>query len=143
MKELLANQGLYLIVNHISSFLDPRSLARCRLVCHSWRNLIDNDRQWWIFQLEHIHNREKQFIDCSSKQPKVTRSTIKARFPEWNTFMEEVLKRQNIPILKEIVKHMWIYFKNESINYCTNPLYYAVAQSNIVFAQLLIDININ
>ena len=45
MEELLENEGLYFIVKNISSFLDAKSLAQCRLVCQSYRNLIDNDRQ--------------------------------------------------------------------------------------------------
>ena len=63
MEELLENQGLCHLVRHISSFLDPKSLGRCRVVCHSWRDSIDNDRQWLIYQLDHIQNKEKIFVD--------------------------------------------------------------------------------
>ena len=140
MEEFLANPGLHNIVRNISSYLDPKSLAQCRVVCQSWKDLIDNDRQWLIYQLEHIHNQEKIFIDYN--KPKV-KSTIKARFPEWNTFIEEVPRRQNILMLKEIVKHMWIYFKDESINYNIDPLQQAVAKSNIGFVQLLIKSGIS
>ena len=65
MKDLLENQGLCHIVRNISSFLDPKSLAQCRLVSHSWKDLIDNDRKWLIFQLEHILNQEKIFYVLS------------------------------------------------------------------------------
>ena len=58
MEELLENEGLDFIVKNISSFLDAKSLAQCRLVCQSYRNLIDNDRQWLIFQLEHIQKQK-------------------------------------------------------------------------------------
>ena len=96
-----------------------------------------------IFQLEHIHNQEKIFIDPSVKDKPKVKSTIKARFPEWNAFVEEVSRRQNFPILKEIVKDMWIYFKDESMDYYINPLQHAVIKSNIGFVQLLIKSGIN
>ena len=86
MKEFLENPGLCHIVRNISSFLDPKSLAQCRAVCHSWKDSIDNSRKWLIFQLEHIHNQEKSFIDYDAYE--VVKSTIKARFPEWNTFVD-------------------------------------------------------
>ena len=133
MEELLGNQGLCHIIDNISRFLDPKSLAQCRKVSHSWKNLIDNDRQWWIFQLEHIHNCEKTFIDCYEKDKPKVRSTIHKRFPEWKVVNEQFSRKQIIPKLKEFVKFMWIYFKNESINYRTNPLYYAIAHADKMF----------
>ena len=136
MKEFLENEGLSHLVRNISSFLDRKSLAQCRRVCHSWKDLIDNDRCWLIFQLEHIHNVKKIFEGNF-------KSTIKERFPEWNAFIEEASKRQNISRLKEIVDYMWIYFKNESINSIRSPLHCAVEDSNIGFVQLLIKIGID
>ena len=121
--------------------MDPKSLAQCREVCHSWKDLIDNDRQWLIFQLEHIHKQENIFIDHWA-QP-IFKWTLKVRYPEWNTFIEEVSRRQNIPTLKIIVKYMWIYFKEESMICYRNPLHHAVAESNIEFVQLLIKSGIN
>ena len=93
MEEILANPGLSHIVRNISSYLDPKSLAQCRVVCHSWKDLIDNDRQWLIFQLEHIHNQEKILTEYNVKDKPKMKSTITARFPEWNACIEEVLKK--------------------------------------------------
>merc|ERR1711860_390280 len=135
MEALLENPGLHNIVRNISSFLDSKSLAQCRVVCHSWRNLIDNDQQWLIYQLEKIHNQEKTFIDYGEDDEPDVKTTIKAIFPEWNAFTEKVSNRQNIPMLKEFVKDMWIYFKDETIHHCRNPLHQAVAKSNIGFVQ--------
>ena len=136
MEKLLTNPGLCHIVRNISSFLDPKSLAQCRVVCHSLKDFIDNDRQWLIYQLEHIHKKKKTFI---KKDESKVKKSIKTRFPEWNAFIEELSKRQNIPILKEVVKHMWIYFKDESMKYSRNPLHSAVENSNIEFTQILIN----
>ena len=67
MKEFLENPGLCHIVRNISRYLDPKRLAQCRGVCHSWKDLIDNDRCWLIFQLEHIHNEKKMFYAGSAE----------------------------------------------------------------------------
>ena len=142
MEELLTNPGLCHIVRNISSFLDPKSLAQCRVVCHSWKNSIDNDRQWLIFQLEHIHKQEKTFIDYLKGKSKV-KSSIKTRFPEWNAFIEDVSKRQNIPVLKEFVKYMWTYFKDESMNFYRSPLHSTVEKTSIEITQLLIKSGID
>jgi len=138
MEKLFTNPGLCHIVRNISRFLDPKSLAQCRVVCQSLKDLIDNDRQWLIFQLEHIQKKKilKSILD-------VDKISIKTRFPEWNAFIEEVSKRQNILMLKEFVKHMWIYFKDESMNHYCNPLHSAVAKSNIEFTQLLVNSGID
>ena len=143
MEEILANQGLCLIVKHISSFLDPKSLAQCRVVCHSWRNLIDNDRQWLLFQLEHIHKKEKIFIDVLANDKPKVKASIEERFPEWYAFFKAATRRQNIPEMKEFLKHMWIYYKNDSISFYTNPLHEAAAGSNIIFAQFIIKSGID
>ena len=143
MEEILTNQGLCHIVENISSYLDPKSLAQCRVVCQSWKDSIDNDRQWLIFQLEHIHKQEKIFIDFLSKDNSEVKASIEARFPEWYHFFKAVTRRQNIPELKEFLKHMWIYFRNDSMSYYRTPLHDAAAASNIVFAQLLIDSGID
>ena len=143
MEEILENPGLCHIVKHISRYLDPKNLAKCRAVSYSWKNLIDNSRLWLIFQLEHIHNQEKIFIDYDEDEGPEVKTTIKARFPEWNTFVEEVLTRQKIPILKQFVKFMWIYFKDEFSRLSRNPLHDAVEESKVVFVQLLIKSGID
>ena len=143
MEKLLTNPGLCHVVRNISRFLDPKSLAQCRVVCHSLKDLIDNDRQWLIFQLEHIHKKDKTFIDYDSEDKPNIKSSIKTRFPEWNAFNEEVSKRQNIPMLKEYVNFMWIYFEDESMNFHRNPLHSAVEKSDIKFTQFLIKSGID
>ena len=125
MEEILTNQGLCHIVENISSYLDPKSLAQCRKVSHSWKNLIDNDRQWWIFQLEHILNCEKTFIDYDEKEKPKVISTIHKRFPGWKeVVIEQFSRKQSIPRLKEFFKFIWIYFMDESMSYHKNPFHW-------------------
>ena len=139
MEKLLSNEGLSLIVNQLSRFLDLKSLSQCRLVCKSWRDLIDNDRQWLVFQLEHIHSLEKTFV--AEEKPSV-KTTIKERFPEWYAFIQQIWRKQTIPRLKEFIKQMWIYFEDDGI-YNRNPLHYATDESNLEFVKLLVECGID
>ena len=86
MDAFLDNPGLNHIVKLISSHLNPESLAQCRLVCKTWRVLIDNHRTWMVFQLDHIKNQEKYFYD--EKGPYTLKKKLSERFPEWNTVFE-------------------------------------------------------
>ena len=143
MDALLDNHGLYHIVDLISSHLNPKSLAQCRLVCKPWKDLIDIHRTWLSFQLDHIQNKEKSFIDYENVEEPSMTTTISTRFPEWNAVIETFSRKQNLLRLREFVKHMWVYFKNGQMSYYTNPLHDAAAKSNLEFVQLLIDCGIN
>ena len=169
MEEMLATTGLQHIIKHISGFLDAKSLASCRLVSQSWRDMIDNHRLWLIFQLEYIHGQKKRFIrryedvdftfrdECriglfhkleletefdSNSQLKPT--TIRKLFPKWSDFAKEIPTRmKSIGRLKEFTRQMWIYFKDQDVDYVINPLAYAVKKSNAEFVKLLINAGID
>ena len=138
MEQFLASPGLCHIVKNISRNLDGKSLANCRLVSQSWKVLVDNERNWLIFQLEHITNKKRTCI----YEPKM-KSTILEEFPEWEKVVEEFTRNQSTPKLKEFVNHMWTYFNKEEI--LDNPFHDAIKKSNIDFVNLLencgIDLN--
>ena len=140
MEELMANPGYCQIVRNISSFLDAKSLAQCRLVSQSWRDLIDHDRTWLVFQLEHIHTKEKTFVDRFPDGEPSVKSTIQERCPEWYKFIQQISRKQSIPRLKETVRQMWIYFGRIFV---FNPLHNAIVRSNTEFVQLLFDCGID
>jgi len=143
MKELIENPGHCHIVRNISSFLDVKSLAQCRLVCHSWRDLIDNDRPWLVFQLQHIHGQEKRFVDYLTKGKPKVKDTIDKRFLEWSAFIQQVSRKQSIQSLKGIVREMWRYFKDELVSYNANPLHDSVGKSRLKSVKLLADCGID
>ena len=89
MEELIVNPGKNLIGRHISSFLDARTLSDCRLVCFSWKKLIDNDKHWLILQLKHIIESEKTFIDVQHENKPKIKTTIQKRFPEWKCVVQK------------------------------------------------------
>ena len=142
LEALLLNPGLSHIVSNISRFLDVKSLAQCRLISQAWKDFIDNLRQWWIFQLEHI-NHSKKMLPSSILDDVVTlsESNIMEKFPEWHGTIETFTKVKSISKLKEFVNYMWIYFKDEVVH--ANPLHDAIVKSNIEFVQLLIEIGID
>ena len=143
MKELIENPGHCQIVRNISSFLDIKSLAQCRLVCQAWRDLIDNDRPWLVFQLEHIHDQQKTFINRYATEDKQrVKTTIKERFPEWYAFIQQISRKQSIPRLKEIVRQLWIYSEDTIIKNLT-PLHHAIGRYETEFVQLLVDCGID
>ena len=142
MQALLSNPGLNLIVYQISRHLDAKSLAKCRLVNKSWRDVINCHRKWLICQLDYIQSEEKEFIE-NLEPEKFINSTISERFPEWKSLMKEFSKKCDIARLKEIVKQMWIYFRDRNVNYKTNPFHNAARKSNVEFMKLLIDLGID
>ena len=143
MKEFLENPGLFHIVNHISSYLDRKSIAQCRLVCQSWKDSIDYDRSWLVFQLEHIQSQEKTFVDYAAEgEPKV-KGIVQERFPEWQAFIQQISRKQRIFRLKKVVEQMWIYLKDEKTGYDETPLHWAAEKSNVEFVQLLVDCGID
>ena len=99
MDVLLANQGFDLLINHISSFLDAKSLAQCRLVSKPWKALIDKHRLWLIFQLDHMQNHEKSFINHGKYKKTLEKANISTKFPEWNQVTDK-FKKANISSLK-------------------------------------------
>lgn len=137
MTALLANPGLHLIVRHISSFLDAKSLAQCRLVCKAYKRLIETDRQWLIVQLEHIHSREIRI-------PRIHAGlSIQILFPEWTDFTDQLKMLLDLPTFRKIVEQMWIFFEWEPSRYLANPFHKAICQSDIYFVKLMIRLGFN
>ena len=146
IEALLSNPGLNLIIIHISSYLEPKSMAQCRLVSKRWKDLIDNHRKWLIYQHEHIFTEEKLFRDrrqtghwAGNPTPFIS---ILERFPEW-LIVHRLFSKESISRLKSYVRHMWIYFKDDRMCFYTNPLHDAAAKSNVEFVQLMIDCGID
>ena len=106
MDTILSNPGLILIVRHISSYLNAKSLAQCRLVSKPWKDLTDNHRHWLSLQLEHIKFKTKLFVDYQKKGEPNILSNMAERFPEWNVVIEQFSRRQNNPREKEFVRQM-------------------------------------
>ena len=142
MEEILNNPGLNRIINQVSHHLDVKSLAQCRLVCQSWRDLIDHGRRWLQYQSVHIHRQEKIFVDTLKEGKPKVKATIKERFPEWVAFMNQY-PPFNLNGLKRMNWSMWRYFKNDKVSLYSNPLTTAVAKSDINFVQFLIDCDID
>ena len=53
LSAFMNNHGFKRIADTLLSFLDFKSFSRCRLVCRSWKNYIDNE--WSMLQLQIFH----------------------------------------------------------------------------------------
>ena len=145
MKELLLRPGLYHIVNHISSFLDPKSLAQCRLVSKDWQSIIDEDRKWWIQQLEYINKQKKTILLRKGFGGFSGTGTL----PKWNIALEQFISRKpKMSVLREFVAKMWMWFYMKFKHFPDGtpmfpgylpPLHFFAAMCDIQFIQLLID----
>ena len=109
MQKILGNEGLWHIVTNISSYLDLRDLANCQLTCQSWRKILENDRRWLIFKLEHIQRSKKTFLNfCERKMqgdyiPK--KQSIQERFQLISPQKKQlVLKTTHPQVLEKIQK---------------------------------------
>ena len=54
LSRLISNQGFDWIVESIFTYLDPNSLAKCRLVSKSWKAFIDSRRTILVCQLQQL-----------------------------------------------------------------------------------------
>ena len=133
MEQFLASPGLCHIVKNISRNFGVKDLAKCRLVSQAWKDIVDNDRNWLIFQLEHMNNKKRRVNGV--------KSTISRRCPGWQKVVEEFTTNQSLPKLKEFVRHMWTYFNKEKALF--NPFHDAIKESNIEFVNLLEDCSID
>ena len=71
LEDLANNPGLSHLVNQIFSHLNQKELMICRLVSKSFRDRIDNNKQWWITQLFlAIANGGKETINYLLKSSK-------------------------------------------------------------------------
>ena len=61
MESVLDNYAFAFIVEDIFSYLNCHELAICRMVCKSWKDLIDNYRLWWLWKMRKIRSDSIRF----------------------------------------------------------------------------------
>lgn len=62
MESVLDNSALAFIVEDIFSYLNCHELSICRMVCKSWKDLIDNCRLWWLWKMRKIRSDSIHFL---------------------------------------------------------------------------------
>ena len=87
LEDLANNPSLSHLVNKIFSHLNQNELKICRSVSKSLRDHIDNTKQGWIFQLEHIRTISTTFVDYSG--------LIETKFPEWKAIFSRGCTSRN------------------------------------------------
>ena len=141
LQDYAVNHGLSHLVNQMFSHLNPKELAICRMVSKSLRDHVDNNKQWWIFQLETIKKTPTDFEVKTTPlfhyRPVVTTSLIETQFPEWKVVNEYFINEKNTYKLKTFVLYMWKYFNDRKKG--VNPFHYAASKGNVAILQLLME----
>ena len=81
LHSLVANRGLDHIGLNIFSYLDPSSLAQCRLVAKPWSNLITNSQIWSTAICDKFDFFQSKTVK-SEKRPRVERNIKRWKFWE-------------------------------------------------------------
>ena len=89
--------GLHHLTSNILSYLDTKSLANCRLLSKSFKDLIDNDRSMLSKQIAQVMNQKSYSYSDESV------STISEKRPEWQAVITSFQKNENSDCLKELL----------------------------------------
>ena len=138
LEDLALNLCLSHLLNKTFSHLNPKELAICRLISKSLKDHVDNNKQWWICQLDHMRTKPTTFIDYEAKEKPTVKGLIETKFPEWKVAAEHFIKETSRVKLQKFVIYMWKYFNDHEKQFC-NPLHHATYHGDIGFVQLLLD----
>ena len=122
LHQLVNNPGLKHISEEIFSYLEPKSLAACRLTCTSWRNLIDNHRRWWVLHLQQVRTRKVTFFATHFKES--SEDFFLERFPHWESTWLHFETKAKLLKLKEFVGRLYSnYFLTLPTMVAVNTIY--------------------
>ena len=109
LQQFITNEGLKHLAEEIFRYLDVKSLAKCRLVCYSWKCVIDQNRHWWILHLKNLRKNPKLFVDVYMWKNHVirqSRALFLDRFPTWTSTFDYFENEAKIQKLEEFVS-LW------------------------------------
>ena len=118
IQDLIQNQGLKHVAEEIIGYLDAKSLANCRLVSKSWRDLVENGKIWWILQLQDMMTKQRS-VDL---RPLIFLN----HFPPWKEVIEFFASRSKSSpeMTRQFCRSMEFYL-NESDNlFVKKRMYY-------------------
>ena len=127
MQGLIMNEGLKHLAEDIFGHLDASSLANCRLACHSWRCIIDENRHWWNLHVKKIRITRMFFVDRfllknGRKQERNSYDFFLDKFPTWNSILTHFENKAPLQIFQEFVLLLY----NTYFDFSILPGYYTV-----------------
>ena len=99
MESLMNNPGLYLLPQEIFGLLDRKSLLKCREVCQSWKQFVDDPNQPW----RRVWNRKLESTLEAKIYSKEKNSPCKTLFEAWPHWKETCDYFQNAGSLPQII----------------------------------------
>ena len=127
------------LANQIVCYLNSRDLATCRLVSKKFKDLIDNNKLWWINQINFMRRCPTNFVLCSKTykiESRVFTGLIETQFPEWALVNECFINETSTERIQRFVLYMWSYFNDHKKGF-KDPLDYAVQHGEVEFLKLL------
>ena len=116
MESVLDNYAFAFIVEDIFSYLNCHELAICRMVCKSWKDLIDNYRLWWLWKMRKIRSDS-------------------IRFPIWKEAFDYFESVKNVYKIQEFVA---ICESIRTQNLRKGPIYLAAENGHLNLLRLLL-----
>ena len=105
------NSAFRSIGDKILTYLDPKSLGKCRLVSKDLKNTIDSNKFWWILQIKQMMGKQRNFL--VKNQSEENNGSLKMEFglifPTWVEVMNYFIRKEK---KIENVKR-FIFFMNE------------------------------
>ena len=93
MEALFENPGLSHVGLQILEYLDPKTLANCRLVNWTWCNLITEERLWAVARLDLLK------VKAEFAGPKTTNAT---KWIFWSLIVKNAKEKQSKRILRKL-----------------------------------------
>ena len=140
IQDLIQNQGLKHIAEEIIGYLDAKSLANCRLVSKSWRDLVENGKIWWILQLQDMMTKQRS-VDL---RPLIFLN----HFPPWKEVIEFFASRgkSSPEMTRQFCRSMEFYlnesddlFLKKGMYYYFDPLTLAIQHGDIDFIECILQ----
>ena len=82
------------IILHLLPYLDLKTVSKCRRVSKNWRTLINNNKRFWIRELQKLKN-EKIYFKFSKTVPEV--------FDDWEDVFDHFEKEAETHKLRKFV----------------------------------------
>ena len=115
-----ANHGLNHLILDIFSYLNQNYLAKCRLVCKAFKDIIDTSKQWNKYKLRFcMENKlENKCIDHQGTPPHF--ENLIALNSQWKSTFEHFLHNETKERLIRFVNCVWKHYRKD-VSCCKTP----------------------
>jgi len=138
MEIILRTPGLQHIAECIVKYLDIQSVAQCRRVSTTFQELIDNQKFWYVQQIQKINTakgKRNLEIRFGEKTQEIVEFT--SVFKHKKILLDSFDARKPLVELKIVAKYITEFLAKKNFN--TSPFYQAFKDGKIDFIKLFIN----